>query len=221
MKPKFPAIYSITFSNIDRIYIGSTTNYKLRKSQHLYKLKTNTHENSKLQNYYNKYGVENFEFKVIELLEETDLLKIREIEQSYLNKYFAQEYIISNRLDKRFDELTLNISPEVSMEIHYWTEERRERQRLRNKSRVWTEYSKQKMKNSKRGIKRSLEAKQKTSLSLKNFYKEIKNKENIDCPHCHSKDVSKMGIRFNKTKKINTQRYNCKNCTKRFKIDLN
>ena len=58
-------VYGI-FSKIDdRVYIGSATNFDLRKKTHFDKLKSNVHVNKPLQNFVNKYGIENVEFKVL------------------------------------------------------------------------------------------------------------------------------------------------------------
>lgn len=58
-------VYGI-FSKIDdRVYIGSATNFDLRKKTHFDKLKSNVHANKPLQNFVNKYGIENVEFKVL------------------------------------------------------------------------------------------------------------------------------------------------------------
>ena len=48
------------------IYIGSSINIRKRFSQHKSTLRHNTHRNKHLQNAWNKYGEENFEFIIIE-----------------------------------------------------------------------------------------------------------------------------------------------------------
>ena len=58
-------VYGI-FSKIDdRVYIGSATNFDLRKKTHFDKLKSNVHTNKPLQNFVNKYGIENIEFRIL------------------------------------------------------------------------------------------------------------------------------------------------------------
>lgn len=72
-------IYKITDVLGNKVYIGSTVNFKQRKIQHFYTLKTNKHANKKLQNFYNKYGIESLEFSVVEYCNnELDLLLERE-----------------------------------------------------------------------------------------------------------------------------------------------
>lgn len=62
-------IYKITNILDGKFYIGSTANFKQRKSQHFTELRCNRHGNPRLQNAFNKYGEENF---IIEILEEVD-----------------------------------------------------------------------------------------------------------------------------------------------------
>jgi hypothetical protein len=77
-------IYLIINIINNKIYVGSTKNFKSRKSKHIYLLKNNKHPNFFLQNSWNKYGRENFIFKIIE-----ENLKDKEIlvkEQHYINE---------------------------------------------------------------------------------------------------------------------------------------
>lgn len=67
------------------LYIGSAVNLSKRWPNHLSDLKINKHGNSKLQHAYNKYGKNNFEFRVLRVVEDKkDLVKI---EQFYLDMY--------------------------------------------------------------------------------------------------------------------------------------
>jgi group I intron endonuclease len=59
-------IYKILNLTNNKIYIGSTNNYKKRFREHKIKLKHNKHHSIFLQNAYNKYGIENFEYIIIE-----------------------------------------------------------------------------------------------------------------------------------------------------------
>lgn len=63
-------IYAIKNNANGKIYIGQSTNVKDRLWHHKSALKNNRHENSYLQNSYNKYGADCFEFVVIEECEE-------------------------------------------------------------------------------------------------------------------------------------------------------
>lgn len=50
----------------ERIYIGSAINIKDRWRLHLWELEMNRHHSNKLQNHYNKYGKDDFEFSILE-----------------------------------------------------------------------------------------------------------------------------------------------------------
>ena len=59
-------IYMITNKVSNKKYIGSSRNIEQRKRTHLHKLRHGKHENAHLQNAFNKYGEENFEFSILE-----------------------------------------------------------------------------------------------------------------------------------------------------------
>ena len=59
-------IYIIQNLVNENIYIGSSINIKRRFSQHKSTLRHNTHKNKHLQNAWNKYGEDNFEFIILE-----------------------------------------------------------------------------------------------------------------------------------------------------------
>ncbi|HSH25528.1 MAG TPA: NUMOD1 domain-containing DNA-binding protein [Massilibacterium sp.] len=60
-------IYTILNTVNDKAYIGQTIqDYKKRKYSHMYALKRDKHYNQHLQNDWNKYGEDVFEFKILE-----------------------------------------------------------------------------------------------------------------------------------------------------------
>lgn len=61
-------IYKITSKINGKIYVGSAINFYQRMSVHLHRLKNNIHENKKLQNHANKYGINDLLFSVLELV---------------------------------------------------------------------------------------------------------------------------------------------------------
>ena len=67
-------IYTI-LNKIDRkIYVGKSINIEKRLISHKNHLRINKHHNTHLQNAVNKYGIENFEFEVLEECEERFLV---------------------------------------------------------------------------------------------------------------------------------------------------
>ena len=78
-------IYQIRNTVNNKIYIGSAVNLKKRFNTHLNKLKTNIHENSKLQRAFDKYGEQNFIFEIIEFVEDKN--KLLEHEQYWIDRF--------------------------------------------------------------------------------------------------------------------------------------
>ena len=58
-------LYQIKNTENGKCYIGSTKNWNRRKNLHKYALENDKHINNHLQNAWNKYGSESFEFEVI------------------------------------------------------------------------------------------------------------------------------------------------------------
>jgi len=84
MKTKVEAqggVYSIKNSINNKLYIGSTSNFKRRFKEHLKKLEHNKHHNILLQRFVNKYGISTIQFEILSEQIENRLV----IEQRYLD----------------------------------------------------------------------------------------------------------------------------------------
>jgi len=135
---KNPGIYCITCIRNGLIYIGSTYNLYKRKQDHFCRLRGNYHENSKLQNSFNKYGRECFKFEVLEHVdkikgESKENFKMRlvnVIEQNYLDVFQPYKSLIG-----------FNISKKAFSNYGYSTKETtKQKQReakLKNPTRYW------------------------------------------------------------------------------------
>lgn len=85
-------IYKITNSKSNKVYIGSACDLRDRKNSHFSELRRNIHANTHLQNSFNKYGEESFEFVVLEYCGKKNLT---EREQEWIDKYsFSDLYNI-------------------------------------------------------------------------------------------------------------------------------
>ncbi len=82
-KKRIAGIYHIKNCCNNKLYIGSSINILERWKVHKYQLNKNTHDNKYLQNAWNKYGQNNFEFQIIKLI--TNLNEIINEEQKYVN----------------------------------------------------------------------------------------------------------------------------------------
>ena len=78
-------IYQILNTVNGKVYIGSAKNIKNRWDRHTSSLKRNGRDNTHLQNAYNKYGEDAFEFSIIEYVEDENDLLARE--QFYIDSY--------------------------------------------------------------------------------------------------------------------------------------
>lgn len=83
-------VYKITNIKNGKVYIGSSSyNIKERWNKHLSHLRTGKHISKDLQNDYYSYGVDCFEFEVIERMDDSTYDEIRDMEQFYIEKYIS------------------------------------------------------------------------------------------------------------------------------------
>lgn len=79
-------IYGIINKINGKVYVGQTGERFLRRYwHHQWKLRDNSHDNIYLQNAWNKYGGDNFEYVVLEVAEDLNLLD--EMEIKYIEHY--------------------------------------------------------------------------------------------------------------------------------------
>jgi group I intron endonuclease len=79
-------IYKIENLVNGKFYIGSAKNFSQRKSKHLFKLRRNKHHSPILQNAWNKYGEESFNFSILAEISDIDFLIPSE--QHYMDTLF-------------------------------------------------------------------------------------------------------------------------------------
>jgi len=80
-------IYQIRNTTNNKVYIGSAFTLIERYNHHKSELNNNRHGNDHLQKSYNKYGMNNFIFEVLEYID--DISKLYDIEEVYINKYYG------------------------------------------------------------------------------------------------------------------------------------
>lgn len=138
-------IYRIRNLSNDKIYIGSAVNIKGRWRTHKSDLNLNKHHSPYLQRAWNKYGEENFEFSVIEIVyDKNELLNREQFWMDETNSYDSKlGYNISKHAGSR---LGVPASEETKMKMS--ESQKGNQNSLGHKH---TEESKQKMSNSRKG----------------------------------------------------------------------
>lgn len=153
-------IYEIKNITNNKIYIGSSNNVYKRKREHFSSLKNGTHCNEHLQRAYNLYGKNNFKFKIVEICEENDLLKI---EQAYLDKYFDKGI-------NCYNENPIACKPPSRKGKTPWN---------KNKNKIYSKETLQKMSKAKKNKKLSEEHKCKIRYTTQN--KKYKTSKKVLC----------------------------------------
>jgi group I intron endonuclease len=177
---KYPAIYKIESKcNPERIYIGSASNIQDRWNRHKRDLKNNKHHSIKLQRHYNKYGVNDLLFIIIEpCLPEFLILR----EQYYLDilkPYFNTNIYANSPKGIKRGPVSESVKYKISIA------------QKGIKRKPMTEEQRLKMIKSITGLKRSKE----TKLKMKGNKNSLGHKHNEDTKH-------KMSVSHTGTKKL-------------------
>jgi group I intron endonuclease len=90
---KYPTVLSGIYKiqsriHLDRFYIGSAQNIKVRWLLHISELRRNKHKNNKLQNHFNKYGESDLIFSLIVGCSKENLIAYEQFYIDVLNPYF-------------------------------------------------------------------------------------------------------------------------------------
>lgn len=145
-------IYFIVNKITGKVYVGSAFNLARRKKEHFNRLKAKTHHNPILQKSFDKYGIENFEFKIVQLIE--DLNKILEIEQSWI--------VQSKCLDRNFGYNLCVEGRNAKGRKH--TEETKARMSVSQKGRTHSVETRAKMSKTRTGVPRTVETRLRVGL---------------------------------------------------------
>lgn len=117
-------IYKITNLVNGKVYIGSTNDYLAQFREHRTELKRNVHFNTHLQSAYNKYGVQNFKFEVIEFIENLEDLPLTEFKHllEEREEFYIQLYESTDR-EKGYN---VRVKCDTSLGMK-WSEESKKR----------------------------------------------------------------------------------------------
>lgn len=98
-------IYMIKNMHNNKVYIGQSANINKRWNNHRSKLENNSHENKHLQDSYNKYGKDNFEYTIICECRKEEL---NDLEKYYIRKYHSYDNKYGYNLTKGGDQYEFN-----------------------------------------------------------------------------------------------------------------
>ena len=111
-------IYEIKNKINGKVYIGKASNIKKRWNHHIEKLESNSHHNKKLQEDFNKYGLNNFEFSIVKV---TKFLDRWESKIAHERDAFNKGYNIAKLM--KYELISLSKSKTICKNIIRYLEE--------------------------------------------------------------------------------------------------
>ncbi|MEC0709176.1 GIY-YIG nuclease family protein [Bacillus haynesii] len=89
---KIAGIYKIVCKENQKVYIGKSVNIKVRWCRHRYDLRDGIHWNRQLQQDYDKYGLEGFQFEIIHKIpNDAEPQSLDELEKEFIKLYNSFE----------------------------------------------------------------------------------------------------------------------------------
>lgn len=169
-------VYKIVNKLNNKVYIGSSINILERWIAHKYKLKLGEHNNQYLQRTYNKYGIDNLQFSIIERCAE-DNLTIRE--QYWIDYYGGLgSSILYNMKEPEGDHKVLpEVTEKIKQKLLGKSPSKETIQKILKSREGYkhSEETKRKIGEGNKGKKRTQETKQKLSESKKGKMKGCEN----------------------------------------------
>jgi group I intron endonuclease len=105
-------IYKINNVLTDQFYVGSAVKWKRRRWEHWSSLKSNTHHCKRLQEAWNQYGEDAFEFEIVEEVFDDKLLIVEDI---YLQQNAGQDHCYNTALSTVISSATqLEVREKIS-----------------------------------------------------------------------------------------------------------
>src|SRR5690625_3837716 len=96
---RIKGIYSVTNITTNRVYIGKSVNIKVRWSRHRYDLRDGIHWSRKMQEDYNNYGLDSFEFEIIEEVPEApNTNSLDNLEINYIKEFTKDKEMYNKSL---------------------------------------------------------------------------------------------------------------------------
>lgn len=99
--PKMPIIYKIVNVANGMIYVGATINPSQRRRRHLKDLKNGVHHSYLMQKDFNDYGLDVFDFVVIEITTKSDMNRREQFFIDTLSPYYNNAKIVGSTIGVR------------------------------------------------------------------------------------------------------------------------
>jgi len=157
-------IYEIRCLANNKIYIGSSSNLRKREYRHFFLLKSENHDNAKLQKAFNKYDRRNFAFRVLFYCAPDQLIPYEQMAINVLSPEFNICRVAGSCAGvKRTEETKEKLRVAATGRVYHCSEETKEKARLALKGRKLSEEAKAKLREGwkKRNHKVSEETRQK------------------------------------------------------------
>ena len=154
-------VYKILNKINNKFYIGSSKDIDKRWWRHKYSLNNDNHHSRHLQRAWNKYGEENFDFIVVEVVSSIELLFIRE--QYWMDKTLCYDGKYGYNVSQRAKCVYMGKGENSSMYGKHHTEETKQKLRKFHTGRKLSEETKIKMSQSSKGQIISLETRERIS----------------------------------------------------------
>lgn len=146
-------IYCISNLVNNKVYVGSSTELKMRWFSHIRELNFGRHRNDHLQKAWNKYGKDSFCIEVLEICDGKDLVDLANKENYWM------EVLDSLNRDKGY-----NI--DCAGDLHRISEETKTKISKANKGHIHSEETKQKIRVLKIGVKHTTESRRNMSVAI-------------------------------------------------------
>lgn len=117
-------VYKIEQISTGKVYIGMTSDYKRRRTNHLWRLRNQKHSSVLLQRAFNKYGEEDFVFSIVEEI-------VCPVERQYKESVYFKKYDCRDP-KKGFNISPSGVAPRLGMPgyKHNWSDDYKERLKL-------------------------------------------------------------------------------------------